>query len=75
MPFSAGKYMDKICHTPYKKGIRSTWMTADAFILRIFSECAQREPLWSGIPSALGAMLFLEVKARMTMEATKGIIL
>lgn len=38
--FSAGKQMDKMCHLPYKKGIRSTLMAADAFILRIFSECA-----------------------------------
>jgi hypothetical protein len=40
MPFSAGKYMDKIGPAPYKKGIRSTWMAADAFVLRIFSEYA-----------------------------------
>ena len=40
MPFSTGKYMDKMCHLPYKKGIRSTLMTADAFVLRIFSEYA-----------------------------------
>jgi|UPI0002E2E709 hypothetical protein len=40
MPFSAGKYMDKICPAPYKKGIRSTWMAADAFVLQIFSEYA-----------------------------------
>ena len=35
----------------------------------------QREPLSYGMPSALGAMLFLEVKARMTIDATKGIML
>ena len=40
MPFSTGKRMDKMRHAPYKKGIHSTLSAADAFILRIFSECA-----------------------------------
>jgi len=33
MPFSAGKQMNKICHFPYKKGIRSTLMAADALFM------------------------------------------
>jgi len=40
MPFSTGKHMDKMCHLPYKKGIRSTLMAADALILWIFSKSA-----------------------------------
>ena len=40
MPFSTGKQMDKIFHFPYKKGIRSTLMAADALILWNFSETA-----------------------------------
>ena len=36
---------------------------------------AQRLPLSYGMPSALGAMLFLEVKARMIIEAMNGIML
>jgi len=38
MPFSACKQMDKMCHLPYKKGIHSTLMAADAFILQIFNK-------------------------------------
>ena len=55
--------------------IKACLLYTSSMVILAFTSKNRMAPKAEGIPYDKGAMLFLEVKARMTMDATKGIML